>query len=65
MFHQLNKSFEVMLRVMRTRCGFGMVLDGDNRQRFVTHAFDCSVVEIDVRHFNFGHAEASRVKNNV
>jgi len=54
-----------MLRVMWAGCGLGMVLDGDDRERFVAHAFNCSVVEIDVRDLNFGHAEASRVKNNV
>ena len=64
-FHQLNKSLEVMLRVVWAGCGLGMVLDGDDRERFVAHAFNCSVVEINVRDLNFGHAEASRVKNNV
>jgi hypothetical protein len=53
LFHQFNKPFEVMLRVVRAGCGFGMVLDGDDRERLVAHAFDALVVEIDVRDLHF------------
>ena len=43
-----------MLRIVWTRRGFRMVLNRDDRQRLVPHAFDALVVEIEVRHFNFG-----------
>ena len=52
-FHQTHKSLKVMLGVVWTRCGFGMVLDRDHRQRPVAHSFDTLVVEIDVSDLNF------------
>ena len=42
-----------MFGIMRTGRGFRMILNGNNGQCFMTHAFDTGVVEIDVRHFNF------------
>src|ERR1043165_3566107 len=47
--HQLNEIFEVVFRVVWARRGFGMILDGDNRQRFVAQAFDATIVEVAVR----------------
>ena|SRR5260221_9404374 len=43
-----------MLRIVRTGRRLGMVLNRDDRQRLVPHAFDALVVEIEVCHFNFG-----------
>jgi len=43
-----------MLRIVRAGCGFGVILDRDDGQRAVSHAFDTLVVEVDVRHFHFG-----------
>ena len=54
LLHQINKSFEVMCCVVRAGCGFRMILDRDNRQRRVTHALDTLIIEIDMRHFDFG-----------
>ena len=42
-----------MLGIVRPGRGFGMVLDGDDRQGVVAQAFDALVVEIDVRDFHF------------
>ena len=52
-FHQCDESLEVMLRIVRTRRGFRMVLNGHDGERFVAHAFDALVVEIDVSDFDF------------
>ena len=39
--------------VVRPGRGFGVVLDGEDRQPLVPHAFDAVVVEVDVRDFDF------------
>src|SRR5947209_7051340 len=52
-FSQFNESFEVMFCVVRAGGGFGMILNGNNWQRFVTHSFDAFVIEIYVSHFDF------------
>ena len=43
-----------MRGIVWTGRGFRMVLNGNNRQRLMAHAFDAGVVEIDVRYFDFG-----------
>ena len=43
----------MMLCVVRAGRGFGMILNRDNRQRPMAHAFHALVIEIDVRHFDF------------
>ena len=43
-----------MRRIMRPRRGLGMILNGNDWQSFVTHAFNALVVEIYVRDFDFG-----------
>src|SRR5256885_16570143 len=54
LLHQFNKSFEMVLSVVRPRCGFGMVLNRDNWKRLMAHAFDAAIVEVYVRDFDFG-----------
>ena len=43
-----------MFRVVWAGCGFGMILNGNDRQRFMLHAFNALIVEIDVSDFDFG-----------
>src|SRR6266542_1646337 len=43
----------MMLSIVRTGRGFGMILHRDDRKRLVAHAFDASVVEVNVRDFHF------------
>src|SRR2546421_6158087 len=52
--HQFDKTSEMMFGVVRPRCGFGVILDGEDGQLLVAHAFDAVVVEVDVCDFNFG-----------
>src|SRR3989442_1792249 len=53
LFHQFNKSLEMMFRIVRTGRGFGVVLDRNDRKRAMPHAFHAAVIEIDVRDFDF------------
>src|SRR5437870_4094466 len=42
-----------MCGIVWAGCGFGMILNRDNWQRFMLHAFDALVVKIDVGDFEF------------
>ena len=43
-----------MFSVVRAGCGFRMILNRDDRQRRVPHALDTLVIQVDMRHFDFG-----------
>src|SRR3954454_9749915 len=49
---QINELREEIGRVMRSRCGFGMILHTKNRQFLVAHSFDGSVIQIDMSEFD-------------
>ncbi len=42
--------------VVRTRCGLGVILNGEDRFLAMTEPFDRSIVEIDVSHLQLGRA---------
>ena len=46
---QIGELVEEIGRVVRTRRGFGVILDAKDWQFFVPHSFDCAVVQIYVR----------------
>ena len=48
-----------MLSIVRTGRGLGVILDGNDGQRFVAHAFDALVVEIDVSDLDFSRQAVS------
>jgi hypothetical protein len=50
---------EVVLGIVRAGRGFRMVLDRDYRQSLVAHAFNASVVEIDVRYLDVARKAVS------
>ena len=54
-----------MLRIVRAGRGFGVILDRNDGQRFVTHAFNALVVEVYVRNFNFGRERVSFYRKAV
>jgi hypothetical protein len=51
---QLLELGEKVLRIIRPRSSFRVVLHAENRVIPVTDPLDCSVIEIDVCHFNIG-----------
>src|SRR6266404_4033934 len=44
----------MMLRIVRAGSCFGMILDREDWEDRVAHALDTLIVEISVRHFDFG-----------
>ena len=53
-FHQFDESLEEIFGIVRTGRRFGMILDGENRQSFVTDSGNRFVIEINVSYFNLG-----------
>jgi len=51
-FHHVGELGEEVVGVVGTGGGFGVILDAEERQRFVAHAFVGVVVEIDVGDFD-------------
>ena len=56
-FHRVGKLREEIVRIVRAWGGFGVVLDAEQGQVFVAHAFVGVVVEIDVRDFHIARRE--------
>ena len=44
----------MMFGVVWAGRGFGMVLNRDDGEDLMAHAFDAAVVEVDMRHLDFG-----------
>ena len=51
-FHQFDESFKQIFRVVGTGRGFGMILDGENRQSFVPQSGDRVVIQIKVSYLH-------------
>jgi len=51
-FHRVGELSEEIVRIVRAWGGFGVVLDAEQGQVFVAHAFVGVVVEIDVGDFD-------------
>ena len=51
--HHLYEILEQVVRVVRTWRGFGVVLDTEQRQVSMAHAFEGVVVQVHVRQFYF------------
>src|SRR5260221_5786519 len=58
-FNEFGKLLEKIAGVIRAGGGFGMILDAENRQRFVPQPLDGVVVEIDVRNL---HVARQRIR---
>lgn len=52
LLHHVGELGEEIVRIVGTGRGFGVVLDTEERQLFVAHAFVGVVVEIDVGDFD-------------
>ena len=52
-FDQIGELREKITGIVRTGRGFGMILHAEDRQLAMPHSFDRSVVQIDVRDFDF------------
>jgi hypothetical protein len=50
--YQIGKLREKIRGIMRAGRGFGMILHAEDRQCFVPHSFDRTVIQIDVGDFN-------------
>ena len=46
--HLRDKFVKEIGCVVRARSGFGMVLDREDRQRFVSHSFQATIIKIEV-----------------
>jgi hypothetical protein len=49
----------MMLGIMRAGRSFRMILDRNDGQRLVTHAFDALVIKIDMSDLNLGRQRVS------
>jgi hypothetical protein len=47
--------------VVRTWSGFGMILDREDRQRFVSHSLQTTVIKIEVGQFNLMRIKTIRI----
>ena len=56
--HRLEKAVKEVMRVMRSRRRFRVVLDRENRQLLMAEPLASVVIEIDVRHFYFSRRKA-------
>src|SRR5437016_10515487 len=54
-----------MRGIVRSGRSFGVILNWDDGQRLVAHAFDALIVEIDVRYFDFGWETAGEHRKAV
>ena len=63
--HQFNKTLEVMLGVVWTGSGFGVILNRNDRERLMAQAFDAAVVEVDVGDFDFGRQAVFQYREAV
>ncbi len=52
LFQHLFELAEKIERIVRSRCGFRMVLNAEHRSRLMTESFDGSIVEVDMRDFD-------------
>src|ERR1043165_1439110 len=51
--NQLRELREEVAGIVRARCGFGMILDAEDRQFAMPHALHGAVIQIDVRDLHF------------
>ena len=56
-FHHVGELGEEVVRIVGTRRGFGVILDGEQGDVFVAHAFVGVVVEIQVRDFDVARGQ--------
>ena len=61
LLHQLRELREEIVRIVRARRSFRMILDTEERKAFVAHPFIGMVVEIHVRDFHFARWQRFRV----
>src|SRR6185437_10057342 len=61
LFDALEELPEQRLRIVRSRCGLGVVLDGEHRQGAMPQAFYRLVVQVHVRHRELGCAGNSGI----
>ncbi len=54
-----------MTRVVRSGRSFRMILNRDNRQSFVSHAFNATIVEIEVSDLYIGRQTISEDRKAV
>ncbi len=47
LFHQIDEIAEQVMRVMRARCSFGMILDAEHRMMAMPETFQRLIVQID------------------
>src|SRR5215470_14501577 len=55
--HHLHEILEQVMRIVRAGRGFGVVLDAEQRQVSVAHAFERVVVQVDMRQLDFALRE--------
>jgi hypothetical protein len=60
-FHSVGELSEEIMRIVRAWGGFGVVLDAEQGQVFVAHAFVGVVVEIDVGDLDVAGGERFRI----
>src|SRR5260370_21634794 len=65
LLHHLHKILEQIMRIMRPRRGFGVILHAEQRQVAMTQAFQSRVVQIHVRQFNFTLRQRIRVHRKI
>src|SRR5579872_1389910 len=65
LLHHLGEVFEQIMRVVGTGTGFRVILHAEERQVLVPQAFQCVVVQIHVREFDFARGQRIRIDGEV